>query len=200
MTPPAQSIVEDRERLMVALGVAVLVAGIVLLAVVLPAEFGLDPFGTGEKLGLTALAEASSLPAATIITTDAGSKTGAPQTGLYHIDTAQFVVGPGDGFEYKYRLEKGAGLLYSWTSSGPLKYDFHGEPDGAGGDAFESYEKQDSDHEAGSLIAPFAGIHGWFWENAGSAPVTITLRSSGFYSSATEFRDKRRIAHPLGTP
>jgi hypothetical protein len=197
VTASQPSIVETREQLMVAFGFALLVAGILLLTVVLPAEYGLDPFGTGETLGLTALAAASSRSNATIITTDPGSKTGAPQTGDYRVDSAQFVVRPRDGFEYKYRLEKGAGMLYSWKSSGPLKYEFHGEPDGAGGDAFESYEKQESDHEAGALIAPFSGIHGWYWENAGPSPVTITVTSSGFYASASEFRNKKRIAHQL---
>jgi hypothetical protein len=196
MTANQPSIIEIREQLMVAFGFALLVAGILLLTVVLPAEYGLDPFGTGERLGLTPLAAASS-HSATIITTDAGSKTGIPQAGIYRVDSAQFVVRPQDGFEYKYRLEKGAGMLYSWKSSGPLKYEFHGEPDGAGGDAFESYAKQESDHEAGSLIAPFSGIHGWYWENPGTSSVIITLASSGFYAAATEFRDKKRIAHQL---
>ena len=182
---------------MVAFGFALLVAGVLLLTVILPAEYGLDPFGTGEKLGLTAMAAASSQPAATIITTEGGSKTGTPQGGAYKVDSAQFTVAPKDGFEYKYRIEKGAGMLYAWKASGRLQYEFHGEPDGAGGDTFESYEKQEGDHEAGSLIAPFSGIHGWYWENPGAAPVTITLTSSGFYASATEYRDKQRIAHEL---
>jgi hypothetical protein len=186
-----------RERLAVAGGFALLVAGILLLAVVLPAEYGLDPFGTGEKLGLTAMAQASAQPAATIISTDAASKLGTPQSGSYKIDSAQFTVAPKDGFEYKYRLEKGAGMLYSWKASGRLQYEFHGEPDGAGGDTFESYEKQEGDHESGSLVASFSGIHGWYWENPGSSPVTITLTSSGFYNSATEFRDKKRVEHQL---
>jgi hypothetical protein len=34
----------------------------------------------------------------------------------------------------------------------------------------------------------FAGIHGWFWENTTDAPVTVTLKSAGFYSLAHEFR------------
>ena len=197
MAQTPQPIVEAREKLLVAAGFALLVAGTLLLAVVLPAEYGLDPFGTGEKLGLTALAQAGAQPAATIISSDPGSKTGTPQVGVYRIDSAEFTVGPKDGFEYKYRLEKGAGMLYSWKASGRLQYEFHGEPNGAGGDTFESYEKQEGDHESGSLIASFSGIHGWYWENPGASPVTITLVSSGFYSEATEFRDKTRIAHEL---
>ena len=43
---------EIRNRLAVATGAALLVAGLVLVAVVLPAEYALDPLGTGAKLGL----------------------------------------------------------------------------------------------------------------------------------------------------
>ena len=34
----------------------------------------------------------------------------------------------------------------------------------------------------GSFTAPFSGIHGWYWENFGTTPVTIQLMSAGFYS------------------
>lgn len=203
MTTTAERIVapnDAREQLAVAAGFALLVAGLLLLAVVLPAEYGLDPFGTGEALGLTALAEARATgPAATVaITTDSGlSPAGTPQTGAYKRDSASFTVRPGEGLEYKYRLEKGSGMVYAWQASGPVKYEFHGDPDGAGGDAFQSYQKLEGDRQSGSLVAPFTGIHGWFWENGGSAPVTITLTSVGFYNGATEFRDNKRISHDL---
>jgi hypothetical protein len=31
------------------------------------------------------------------------------------------------------------------------------------------------------LIAPWQGIHGWYWQNKSGAPVTVRLRMSGFY-------------------
>ena len=45
-------VTEIRNRLAVATGAALLVAGLVLVAFVLPAEYALDPLGTGAKLGL----------------------------------------------------------------------------------------------------------------------------------------------------
>src|SRR5262252_8402677 len=44
--------IEAKQRLGVATGAALLVAGIILVTVVLPAEFAVDPLGTGAKLGL----------------------------------------------------------------------------------------------------------------------------------------------------
>jgi hypothetical protein len=41
---------------------------------------------------------------------------------------------------------------------------------------------------SGTLMAPFSGIHGWFWENTGDRPVTVTLASAGFYTLSHEFR------------
>jgi hypothetical protein len=34
----------------------------------------------------------------------------------------------------------------------------------------------------GNFVAPFAGIHGWYWRNQGETPVTLTLDTSGFYA------------------
>ena len=45
--------------------------------------------------------------------------------------TVTFKLGPNEGLEYKYRMEKGASMVYAWTSTGRVKFDFHGEPQGA---------------------------------------------------------------------
>ena len=46
-----------RERLALAAGAALLVAGVILVIAVLPAEFGVDPTGIGRRLGLTAMSD-----------------------------------------------------------------------------------------------------------------------------------------------
>ena len=52
----------------------------------------------------------------------------------------------------------------------------------------QSYEKRSSVTQAeGTLTAPFSGIHGWYWENAGDQAITITLSSAGFYNLSHEF-------------
>jgi hypothetical protein len=92
---------------------------------------------------------------------------------------------PGRGLEVKTHLAKGATLIYSWkTSKGePLNHDFHGEPVNAGKDEFESFiEEQGVSESRGSLIAPFTGVHGWYWKNKSTEPVTLTLQASGFYT------------------
>ena len=70
-----------------------------------------------------------------------------------------------------------------------VNVEFHAEPDGAPRGYAQSYEKRAQQTSAsGTLTTPFAGIHGWWWENPTSAPLTVTLKSSGFYHLSHEFR------------
>jgi hypothetical protein len=184
--------VEAREKLAVATGFALLAAAAILLTVVLPAEYGLDPFGTGERLGLMALAEAAAEPEPTVISSG-GSKIVNPRSGIYGVDSRQFALQPGEGMEFKYHIERGGGLLYNWTATSGVDFEFHGEPEGAAAGVYESYELSAGDRGAGTFVAPFTGIHGWYWENKGSSPVSLTLTSAGYFTGATEFRTNKRV-------
>jgi len=114
-------------------------------------------------------------------------------------DTYTVELRPFEGVEYKYRLEQGASLVYSWEASAAVGYEFHGEPDGAPAKYFDSYKKGEAARDQGGFIAAKPGIHGWFWKNAGAGRVTVTLRTSGFYSASTEFRDGDQASRRFGT-
>ena len=186
---------------------AAAVAVVVLIIAVLPAEYGVDPTGVGARLGLMALSSPISVSESVAAGTgdanvpvQAGpvANYGAP----YRADAVDLILGPYEYVEYKYRLEKGASMLYSWAATADLVHDLHGEPDGdpadgSGGDE-ESFDKQTRRRADGAFTAPFSGIHGWFWENTGPEAVTIRMTTSGFYSSALEIRSNRtRTPHPL---
>ena len=205
MNVRAQSPVQETpsiRKLAMTTAIAIVVAAIILMTVVLPAEYGLDLLGTGEALGLTPLAgvmnpiiteEEAPVGSVKLIPTQEGpvGHYAAP----YKTDTTKFVLGPYEYVEYKYRLEKDATMLYSWTADGGLLHDLHGDRDGAPVDASESFDKEPRRQASGTFTAPFPGIHGWFWENPGGETVTVTLASAGFYASAIEIRlDKSR--HP----
>ncbi len=111
------------------------------------------------------------------------------QPDIYRQDAVEFTLAPGEGMEYKYRLEKGAGMLYSWTASGLLHYEMHSVPDGAPKEFAETFDKQDDRMSAhGTYTAPFPGIHGWYWQNRTKQPVTLKMTTTGFYSESQEFR------------
>lgn len=190
MTEQEQAI-ESKQQLAVAAGAALLGAGLILVMFVLPAEYGVDPLGTGKWVGLTELgatgkqieALEAAAPNAAQTTTIVG------QQKPYASESVDFVVAAKQGMEYKYRLDKGESLLYSWKATGPVNVEFHAEPDGAPRGYAQTYEKADRQTNAsGTLTAPFSGIHGWYWENTTDQPVTVTLTSAGYYNLSHEFR------------
>lgn len=181
-----------RERIALAAGTALLVAGLVLVIAVLPAEYGVDPVGLGRVLGLTAMADVDKQLQAyeqSRGVSAANQVTVAPQEKPYQQETVEFPLAPGEFVEYKYRLEKGESLLFSWKATDGVNFEFHAEPDGAPRGYAESYEKKDGVRSAsGTLTAPFPGIHGWYWLNPTAQPVTVTLSAAGFYNMSHEFR------------
>jgi hypothetical protein len=192
-----------RRQLARTTALALVAAAVILMTIVLPAEYGLDPLGTGKALGLTRLSDpppAPDLPApaagAAQVPTVEGSIARYPAA--FKTDTAQFVLGPYEYVEYKYRLEKGAVMLYSWSATATVIHDFHGDPEGGGEQAAVSHEKKSRRDANGEFTAPFAGIHGWYWENPGGESITVNLTTAGFYTSAIEIRsDRTRKIHEL---
>ena len=97
------------------------------------------------------------------------------------------VRGNGGDVEYMIKMKAGDTLVYSWEVPGvadPQAFltEFHGhtEPVGGRGDLM-FYEKGRGAKANGSLVAPWQGIHGWYWKNNGDAPVVVRLRMAGFY-------------------
>ncbi|MCQ8116829.1 hypothetical protein [Methylomonas rosea] len=180
--PPVQSL----KSLTIASLSATLLAGVVLVTAVLPAEYGIDPTGFGEMTGLTSLSSANKTAAqgAAAACAEQPVAVSAAQaaSNLQWQDTVKIVVPAGEGLEYKFHLAKGAALEYSWSTNGAaLYFDFHGEPQGDKTGYFKSYKETTDSQSSGSLSAPFEGSHGWYWENKSSAPVTVVLNTKGAY-------------------
>lgn len=166
------------KRVLLATGSAFVVATAAFVAFVLPAEFGIDPIGTGGALGLTALA-------------------GSPARDLHRTegdlveDLREFELAPFESVELKYDLAAGDGLVYAWSSTGEVVFDLHAEPEGAEPGVAEGFVQGRGVGDAGTYVARFDGIHGWFWENRGATTVTVRLRSVGFATGATRYHDGR---------
>jgi len=221
--------VPSMAKIVTATATALIVAAVILIVVVLPAEYGIDPLGTGRRLGLTDLASAPQSPGqaavpdkpasagdvASIVPVlqpsaggDAPRVTGAflAQPNRFQFDARDITLAPNEGMEIKYNMKRGAGLVYSWTASGILSYEFHGDPDvkpagREGTDYYETYELDDKtgkDHANGTFVAPSTGIHGWFWENKTNKEVTLKLSAAGFYDWIMQNRkDKQTALKPM---
>jgi len=170
----------------IATGVALLVSAIILISIILPAEFGIDPLGTGEAMGLTALSRSAEGPL-------------ERQSIAHKIDYAEFVLEPFQSVEYKYLMDIDTSMVFTWSADADLYYDFHAEPAGLGEEYTVSYDIGVAMEDMGSFHAPFTGIHGWFWENRGFQQVTIRLHSSGFYVNSTVFQDGGTFERELPT-
>ncbi len=175
------------------LAITVMTAGLILLLVVLPAEYGIDPTGFGRSLGLDRLAGVS-LEDSGIDLPDAPSGFATLERGRFKSETRTLEMAPREEMEVKMALTEGATAVYSWTVEGGEIYsDFHAEPFGEiEGGAIRYDEAVSTTGGNGSVHAAFGGHHGWYWVNPHDFPVTVTLEVSGFYSVLKERRAELR--------
>lgn len=166
--------------------VALAVAGIVLATTVLPAEYGLDPLGTGKALGLLNInASGAAAPLVPIAAAAGGPIAAQPKR--YKTDAIEFSLIPMGSVEYKYHLDKGGTMIYSWTASAPVSFDMHTEPDEGGAAKSDSFEAGEAQSKSGTYTAPYAGIHGWYFQNRTDKDMKIVVQTAGFYSIAKMF-------------
>ena len=171
-------------RLLRATILSMAVAGLLLVTIVMPAEYGRDPTGAGHALGLFRPA-ADNAGAEAIALEDAAPEPGKPLTtsdAPFASDEMTITLASGEGAEIKAAMRPGERMVFSWTATGGVDVDMHGEATGGAEGQATSYltgEGQKSGH--GAFTAPFAGNHGWFWQNLNDDPVTVTVKVSGYY-------------------
>jgi hypothetical protein len=166
-----------------ATALALAVSGAILVGAVLPAEYGIDPIGIGKALGLTKLNGGAAKPAE-LVPAPAGSTATLSRTDhALRSDEMSVTLQPGEGAEIKAEVRKGQQFVFSWATDGaPVKSDMHGEPFNAKPNEFTTYWKVPQQSGAqGAFVAPFDGIHGWFWRNKGDKPVTVKVKVTGFH-------------------
>ena len=195
--------------------IALAAAAAATVLFVLPAEYGIDPTGVGARLGLMNLAavedhdddEATrtvvgtypSLPDADAFDYFEPEVFGEPfskaQQSPFREDTFTIELDVSEQVEYKAVMKRGDTIVFAWSVDAATVYtDFHADP---GEDAegypegyFIRYSESEDAQNSGSLVAPFAGNHGWYWLNIEEKPVTISLRVAGYYERIDElFRE-----------
>lgn len=158
-------------------------AAIALVIAVLPAEYGLDPTGLGRALGLYRPATTEAAEALPAETAPGASGSLMKSDVPFRSDEMSLTLESGEGGEIKAVMDAGDRMVFSWTTEGGgVDVDMHGEVVGAPEGASRSYwkdEGQTSGH--GAFEAPAAGNHGWFWQNLNDDPVTVRVKTAGFY-------------------
>jgi hypothetical protein len=197
------------QRIAWSVGLALVVAVIVLVVAVLPAEYGIDPTGIGRLLGLDALRSSATrtievrdviggnervreveIPAFNEPVPLPNPAVHQAEEGPIQTRTMTLTLQPDQETEIKTVLRASKVITYTWKTDGGLVYcDMHGHDPAAGQEFFVRYrEDQEGATEAtGSLVAPFDGEHGWYWLNLHDGPVTITLTVTGFFDDIVDY-------------
>jgi hypothetical protein len=158
--------------------VSMLFAVIILLTIILPAEYNIDPTGIGQTLGLTVFHNVKAEKTTTLTSEKVSDEVSGKVK--WAIETIEIMVPALSGVEYKFTMQQHKKLSYQWSTNGSaLYFDLHGEPEGDTTGYFESYAIATLKGMEGSFTTPFSGAHGWYWKNTSNAPVTVRLTVKG---------------------
>lgn len=191
---PSQEELPSKGKLFRSTLLAMGMAAVILVTVVLPAEYGVDPLGVGNLIGLTRMGQIKSslaqeaadegrhpdpiLPLGQGSTEQIASESAV---GL-NSDSLTLTLQPNEGREIKLAMSKGASVTYVWfTDGGKANFDSHADSEELQ-IKYHNYEKGQLQRSQGQLVAAFNGKHGWFWRNRTAEPMTVTLQVSGEYS------------------
>lgn len=185
-------------------------AAVIAVTVYLPAEYAIDPTGIGRVIGLTEMGEikvqlaaeaeadrlldeqrATQQPSqdqtSSVLDSVMGLLIGtahAQEAQETWTDTVTFTLEPGDTAEIKLTMAAGDVAEYAWTAEGGrVNFDLHAH---GGGESIDYERGSGATDGQGSIQAPFAGDHGWFWRNRDSTPITMTINVRGEYSAVVE--------------
>ena len=188
-------------RLLRSTAIAAATALVILVTIVLPAEYGVDPTRLGAVFGLTEMGrikqqlaeeaanetveapvEAPAAIVAEVVVADAAVATPVPQPDSGQPqwrDEVSFTLAPDAAAEFKLVMKECETAEFLWFTDGArVNYDTHGDRPGV---SYHGYEKGSVERLEGVLTAAFDGSHGWFWRNRSGAPMTVTLRTRGRY-------------------
>lgn len=113
--------------------------------------------------------------AATPAVVDTPAPVAAPQWR----DEVTFTLTPMEGTEYKLVMQAGAVATYEFVvDGGVINFDAHGEGEGQ---SLTYEEGRGVASDAGQMVPPVSGTHGWFFRNRGNEDVVVTLRTGGDY-------------------
>ena len=202
--------VMNKKQLVKSVIIAIVIGGLVLVTAVLPAEYNIDPLGTGKLFGFSSLYVE---PPTTTEIKVANSETPSPRKTLkiaklgsppsvskpaeannpppeeqlpVRADTITVVIPARKGIEYKFKALKYASIKYDWktTNNKEVYIDFHGEVQQENPPEnvfYESYILAYSANMAGTFTTPFKGRHGWYFRNETQTDIQITLHLDGQY-------------------
>lgn len=208
---PTRAELPSSKQLVRSTVIAAVSAVVLLVTVVLPAEYGIDPTGAGRTLGLTDMGEIKTRLAAEAAADAAAANAPAtPEAPVAAQPTSVAAVMPAAQAatpkvaaapapaavqwrdEMSFTLKPGEGtevkLRMKEGETATYAWSVQGgvvnyDTHGDGNGRSISYVKgRGVPEDKGELVAAFTGNHGWFWRNRGQSDVVLSLRTGGAYS------------------
>ncbi|MFT5424553.1 MAG: hypothetical protein ACI89L_002349 [Phycisphaerales bacterium] len=203
---PPQDELPSKAKLLKSTLLAIAIAAVILVTLVLPAEYGIDPTGIGQRTGLKRMGEikvslakeAAAEREATLAALDSPEQAPDPiatpepittsqaQTGEQadaQTDETTFELAPDESTEIKLVMNKGEKADFTWFTDGPEAFfDLHADSKEHSIN-YHGYEKGTVARSEGVLEAAFNGSHGWYWKNRTKSVMTITLQTAGQYQA-----------------
>jgi len=191
--------------------IAALTAIVLLVTVVLPAEYAVDPTGVGRVLGLTEMGEIKQQLAkealleetssekfeeksepVPIDDTDQAQTSAEPEASVAPIieppiaadiwtDEMTMVLAPGEASEVKLFMGQDDVAIFEWIVE-QGHLNSTLHGNGTDGEKVTYRNGRAETGQDGELKAQFDGRHGWFWRNRSDETVTLTLRVKGSYN------------------
>lgn len=209
---PTRAELPTSGQLLRSTAIAIVAASAILVTIVLPSEYAIDPTGAGRALGLTEMGEIKSQlaeEAARDKAKDDGAKSASDKRSslgdailglLISPAAAQTAAPKSSATDFSPKTEEktvtlkpgeGTEVKVGMQKGGKVKFKWtvtggtvNYDMHGEGPSDHKSYEKgRNTPSKEGTLEASFDGSHGWFWRNRGSAPVKVTLQVSGPFNS-----------------
>lgn len=176
---------------------SVLLAVAVLMLLVLPAEYGIDPTGIGRVLGLTQMgaikrtlaseAAADAARETKLAESERQSKAKSGNDSTFRSESLSVVIYPGENIEIKLSMRTGDRADFSWTAdSSSVYYDMHGHTLTLPRKPPHQYSTGELRSASGEIATEFDGVHGWYFENRSERVVTIVVKAVGNYRALME--------------
>ena len=182
---PSENDLPTSSQLLKSTMVAICVGCSLLILFVLPAEYGNDPTGVGELLGLKKMGEIKIRLKQDFQKENVGARDELmveSETGKENQDVMEFVIAPDEAIEIKLEMKKGSIAKYKWTTqNGGLNYNLHGDGHKGSQNSIVYKKGRMTSFDSGEFKSEFDGHHGWFWRNRNNESVTVTLETIGDY-------------------
>ena len=207
--PPSNDDLPTTRKLIKSTILAAVAASVLLVTVVMPAEYGIDPTRIGKMVGLkkvgeikTSLAKDAAAEAAKELVAELGTTPvtsqlvasvapekkalSTPEINTLNHET-KVTLAPDGWVEVKLVMERGGKVEFVWSTDGSkVNFDTHADSKALKID-YHNYAKGSKIRDTGILEAEFSGHHGWYWRNRTNETITITLQTEGAYLDILQY-------------